>query len=440
MSSFSLRRGALGLLVGLAAGACVLLGWAGLVHASPSRGGRSAGPWVATWTAAQHAPSSDLFTLIGEPTNPGVGGFNNQTVRNIAFTSTGGRVLRVHLSDVFGTKPLVIGTATIGVELSGAQLVPGTVRNLTFNGRSSVTIAAGADATSDPVRLAVRPREDLAVSLYLPTATGPTTYHFFSQQTNYVASGDQAAAETADSYAALPSTPAAGSSWYYLSGIDVRSSRSSSGAVVAFGDSITDGFQSQTNANDRWPNLLDKRLVAAAGDRAPSVVDEGIGGNRVLTDSPCFGQSALHRFDRDALSVTGAKDVILLEGINDIEHSYNTGPCFTEPRVTAAEIEQGDKSLIAAAHAHGLKIFGATLTPVNFPSSDPREQVREQLNEWIRTSGAFDGVFDFDKAVRDPRDPLYFNPSYDSGDHLHPNDAGYQAMANAINLAELLHH
>ena len=153
--------------------------------------------------------------------------------------------------------------------------------------------------------------------------------------------------------------------------------------VVAFGDSITDGYQSQVNANDRWPNLLDKRLVASAGDRAPSVVDEGIGGNRVLTDSPCFGQSALHRFDRDALSVPGVRDVILLEGITDIEHSYNTGPCFTEPRVTAADIEQGDKQLIAAAHARGLKIFGVTLTPVNFPASDPREQVREQLNNGV---------------------------------------------------------
>jgi lysophospholipase L1-like esterase len=137
--------------------------------------------------------------------------------------------------------------------------------------------------------------------------------------------------------------------------------------------------------------------------------------------------------------VPGVKDVILLEGINDIEHSYNTGPCFTEPQVTAADIEQGDKQLIAEAHANGLKIFGATLTPVNFPASDPREQVREQLNNWIRTSGAFDGVFDFDKAVRDRRNPLYFNPSDDSGDHLHPNDAGYQAMANVIRLSDLLH-
>ena len=439
MRNFRLRRGALRLAVGLGAGLFALCGGAGIGNAAPKKPRRTSGDWVATWTAAQHAPSNDLFTLIGEPTNPGVSGFNNQTVRNVAFTSSGGRVLRVHLSNAFGTRPVTIGRATVAVELSGAQLVPGTVRNLLFGGQASVTIPAGGDIVSDPVNLAVRPLEDLAVSTYLPTATGPTTYHFFSQQTNYVASGDLTGSEAPDSYTALPSTSSAGSSWYYLSGIDVRSSRSSSGAVVAFGDSITDGFQSQVNANDRWPNLLDKRLIAAAGERAPSVVDEGIGGNRVLTDSSCFGQSALHRFDRDALSVPGVKDVIVLEGINDIEHSYNTGPCFTEPQVTAAEIEQGDQQLIAEAHAHGLKIFGATLTPVNFPASDPREQVREQLNNWIRTSGAFDGVFDFDKAVRDGRDPLYFNPSYDSGDHLHPNDAGYQAMANVIRLSDFLH-
>jgi lysophospholipase L1-like esterase len=439
MSSFSLRRRALRLVVGVGCGLFVLFGWAGVGNAAPRKARRTSGEWVATWTAAQHAPTNDLFTLIGEPTNPGVRGFNNQTVRNIAFTSSGGRVLRVHLSNAYGTQPVVIGRTTIAVELSGAQLVPGTLRNVSFNGNSSVTIPAGGDVVSDPVDLAVRPLEDLAVSLFLPTATGPTTYHFFSQQTNYVAPGDLTAVEAPDSYAALPSTTSAGSSWYYLSGIDVRSSRSSRGAVVAFGDSITDGFESQVNANDRWPNLLDKRLIHAVGERAPSVVDEGIGGNRVLTDSSCFGVSALHRFDRDALSVPGVKDVILLEGINDIEHSYNTGPCFTEPQVTAADIEQGDKRLIAEAHANGLKIFGATLTPVNFPASDPREQVREQLNNWIRTSGAFDGVFDFDKAVRDRRNPLYFNPSDDSGDHLHPNDAGYQAMANVIRLSDLLH-
>ena len=440
MSNYGSRYGAMRVMLALALAACGVLIASGVARAaSKKRAHRADQSWVATWTAAQHAPSNDLFTLIGEPTNPGVTGFNDQTVRNIAFTSIGGDVLRVHLSNRFGTQPVTIGHAAIGAELSGAQLVPGTNRALTFAGQASATIPVGGELTSDPVRLSVLPLENLAVSVFLPTATGPATYHFFSQQTNYVASGDATASDSDTGYAALPSTPSAGSSWYFLSGIDVRAQRRSAGAVVAFGDSITDGFASQVNANDRWPNLLDKRLTDAIGDRAPAVVDEGIGGNRVLTDSPCFGLSALHRFNTDALSVPGVKDVILLEGINDIEHSFNTGPCFTEPQITAKQIERGDKRLIARAHSHGLKIFGATLTPVNFPSSDPREQVREQLNQWIRTSGAFDGVFDFDKAVRDRRNPLFFNPSFDSGDHLHPNDAGYQAMANSIRLNKLLH-
>jgi lysophospholipase L1-like esterase len=429
MQSFCSRRG-----FGLALGVCALLVSTAFVGTTSTTAGVSGEAWVASWAAAEHAPSNDLFKLIGEPGNPGVKGFDNQTVRNIVFTSVGGRVLRVHLSNVFGKQPVVIGSATVGVELSGAQLVPGTVRPLTFEGRGSVTIPAGGQAISAPVGLEVRPLEDLAVSVYIPSATGPTTYHFFSQQTNYVASGNQAGEQGADAYAPLPSTTAAGSSWFYVSGVDVRSS---AGTVVAFGDSITDGFQSQVNANDRWPSLLAKRLVAAAGDRAPGVVDEGIGGNRVLHDSPCFGQSALKRFSRDVLSVPGVNDVILLEGINDIEHSAITGACFTEPPISAADIEHGDEQLIAAAHSRGLKIFGATLTPINAPASDPRERKREALNHWIRTSGAFDGVFDFDAAVRDPRVPLDFNPSYDSGDHLHPNDAGYQAMANAIDLALL---
>ncbi|MBV9801136.1 MAG: SGNH/GDSL hydrolase family protein, partial [Solirubrobacterales bacterium] len=219
------------------------------------------------------------------------------------------------------------------------------------------------------------------------------------------------------------------------------------GSVVAFGDSITDGAASQVGANDRWPNLLARRLDAARGDNAPSVVDEGIGGNRVLNDSPCFGVSALARFSRDVLSQTGVKDVILLEGINDIGFSQVTPAnapiafgCFTpNTNVSARQIEAGYEQLIAMAHAHGLKMFGGILTPFkgSFYWSPAAEAKREAVNNWIRTSGAFDGVIDFAKAVEDPYNPQYFNPAYNSGDNLHPNDAGYQAMANAIDLALL---
>jgi lysophospholipase L1-like esterase len=444
MCSFSLGRRALRLAFGLVVGACMLLVAAAPGSAKATRTAhRSSRHWVATWAAAVQEPSSVALSTFGEPTSLTVSGFDNQTVRNIVFTSVGGQVARVHLSNTFGTRPLVVGSATVGVELSAAQLVPGTIRSVTFNGQSSVTIPAGGEAVSDPVRLAVHPLEDLAISLYLPTATGPATNHFASQQTNYVASGDLTAQQAPASYSALASIPPGGSSWFYVSGVDVRPSRSAGHTVVAFGDSITDGWQSQIDANDRWPSLLAKRLVAALGDRAPGTVDEGIGGNRVLNDSPCFGQSALTRFGRDVLSVPNVRDVILLEGINDIGFSQqpNTGCSAPNTNVSAEQIINGYQQIIALAHAHGLKIFGGTLVPFKGAAywSPAAEVKRETVNNWILTSHAFDGVIDFAKATQDPYDPQYLDPTYNSGDNLHPNDAGYQAMANAINLTMLVH-
>ena len=211
--------------------------------------------------------------------------------------------------------------------------------------------------------------------------------------------------------------------------------------MVAFGDSITDGFQSQTGANARWPNYLAKRLDAAQGASAPAVADEGISGNRVLHNSVCFGVNALARYQRDVLSQPGVKDVIVLEGINDIGFSVtpNTGCSVPNTNVTAAQIEAGYQQMISMAHAAGLKIFGATLTPFKGAGywSPAGEAKREAVNNWIRTSHSFDGVIDFARAVQDRFNPLYMNPAYNSGDNLHPNDAGYEAMANAINLALL---
>ena len=441
MRRFSLRCGTLRL--GVMLGVCTLLASAASSSAmAKTRAGGSSAEWVATWAASVQAPSSVTLSTFAEPTSPALTGFNNQTVRDIVFTSVGGQALRIHLSNTFGRQPLVVGSATVGVELSGAQLVPGTIRYVTFGGHRSVTIPAGAQALSDPVKLAVHPLEDLAISLYLPSPTGPTTYHFVSQQTNYVASGDQAGEQGPASYSALASIPPGGSSWFYVSDVDVRRSQASAGTVVALGDSITDGWASQINANDRWPSLLAKRLVATLGDRAPGTVDEGIGGNRVLNESPCFGQSALTRFSRDVLSVPGVRDVILLEGINDIGFSQtpNTGCSVPNTSVSAGQIIDAYRQLIARAHAHGLKIFGGTLVPFRGASywSPAAEAKRETVNNWIRTSHAFDGVIDFAKATEDAYDPQYLNPAYNSGDNLHPNDAGYQAMANAINLAMLV--
>lgn len=408
--------------------AALLVGTGAAAAARPTASAAASAPrWDATWTASPQAPTTVISNLANA-------GFNNQTIRNIVFTSVGGNELRIRLSNTFGTAPLHVGRVTVGVELTAAQLVPGTVHPVTFGGRAAVTIPAGAEATSDPVSMAVASDEDLAVSLYVPVTTGAATYHLTAQQTNYVASGTH----TSDVSPAAFTTTAP--SWYFLDGLDVRNARAS-GAVVAFGDSITDGANSQVGANDRWPNYLFRRLQAALGASAPSVIDEGISGNRVLNDSPCFGVSALARFDRDVLSQTGVKDVIMLEGINDIGFSQtpNTGCSVPNTNVSAAQIEQGYEQLITMAHAHGLKIFGATLTPFRGAGywSPAAEAKREAVNNWIKTSHAFDGVIDFAKAVADPFNPQYINPAYNSGDNLHPNDAGYQAMANAVNLGLL---
>ncbi|GAC1399334.1 MAG: SGNH/GDSL hydrolase family protein [Chloroflexota bacterium] len=381
----------------------------------------------ATWTASPMAPTSFSPNLA-------VAGFNDQTVRNVIYTSIGGNELRVRLSNTFGTSPLHVGGVSVGIVLTGAQLVPGTTHTVTFGGHSSVTLPAGDEAISDPLSLTVAPLEDLAISLYLPMPTGPATYHSSAQQTNYVATGDHASDVSPAAYTTTAT------SWYFLDGVEVRNAHAP-GSVVAFGDSITDGYQSQIGANDRWPNFLARRLDAKLGSEAPSVVDEGIGGNRILNDSPCFGVNALARFKRDVLSQPGVRDVILLEGINDIGFSQlpNTG-CFSpNTNVSAAQIIEGYEQIIRLAHAHGLKIFGGTLTSFKGALywSPAAEVKREEVNHWIRTSGAFDGVIDFARALQDPFDPQYINPPYNTRDNLHPNDAGYEAMGNAINLALL---
>jgi lysophospholipase L1-like esterase len=396
--------------------------------ASLGHPGPAVGPgWVTTWAGSPQAPTP-LFP------NPGNAGFSNQTVRNIVFTSVAGNQIRVRLSNAFGKHAVTVGRASVGIPLTGAQLVPGTTHPVTFGGQASVTIPVGAEVVSDPVPLKVAPLEQLAVSLYLPVATGRATYHFTAQQTNYIASGDQASATAGTAYTTTAT------SWYFVDGV-LAHNTAASGTVVAFGDSITDGFQSQTGANARWPNYLAKRLDAAMGASAPAVADEGISGNRVLHNSACFGVNALARYQRDVLSQPGVKDVIVLEGINDIGFSAtpNTGCSVPNTNVTAAQIEAGYRQMITMAHAAGLKIFGATLTPFKGAGywTPAGEAKREAVNNWIRTSHAFDGVIDFAKAVQDRFNPLYINPAYNSGDNLHPNDAGYEAMANAINLARL---
>ena len=418
----ALRRGGFLIAVAvLAAGAVIALQPRQLAASATSSG------WVETWAAAPVKATRDLI-------NKAHAGFSDTTIRNIVFTSIGGSEIRIRLSNVFGTQPLDIGQASVGEVASGGAL-SGPPFPVMFNGRRSVLVPAGEEVLSDPVPMSVSPLEDIAVSLYLPGRTGPATYHTFAQQDTYLAPGDHAG-DISDA-----AFPARNTSWYYLDGVDVLAGYKRAGVVIAFGDSITDGVGSGAGANDRWPNFLARRLDSRYGNEAPAVLNEGAGGNRVLNNSACFGQSALNRFSRDVLDQPGVREVIVLEGINDIGYSEDANIGCEAPNtdVSAAQIIGGFRKLIAAAHAHGIRIFGCTLTPFGsawFWSAEGQAKW-QAINTWIRTSGAFDGVFDFARAVASPGNPDYLNPRDDSGDGLHPNDAGYAAMANAINLSRL---
>jgi lysophospholipase L1-like esterase len=391
------------------------------------------GHWVGTWSASAQPATPPSLAGTGDHSSAG---FDNQTVRNIVFTSVGGSQVQVRVSNVFSDQPLVAGRVDVAVEKSGARLEPNTTHILTFGGKRTITIPPDASAVSDPTAMTVPGLTDLAISIYLPDSTGPATYHALAQQTNYISGAGNFAGQA--SGAAFTTTS---QSWYYVDDVNVFAPGTAPSAVVALGDSITDGYASQVNANARWPNDLARRLLAADPSRPLSVVDEGISGNRVLNNSACFGNDALSRLDRDVVTQAGVKDVILLEGINDIGFSQTPDSGCTAPNtnVSAADIIAGYEQIIARAHAAGLKIFGATLTPFKGSGywSPAAERKREAVNNWIRTSGAFDGVIDFATATADPSNPKMFNPAFDSGDHLHPNDAGYQAMANAVDLAML---
>jgi lysophospholipase L1-like esterase len=343
----------------------------------------------------------------------------------------GGSPVRVHLVNTFGDQPLKIGQTSIAVQDQAAAILPETSRQLTFGGQPAVVIPAGAQVVSDPVNMQVDAARTLAISLYLAEPTGPVTWHATARQTLYVAAGNQAGESTGAEFEALPNTP----SWYLLGGVDVGTTSVDEAAIVTFGDSITDGTNSTQDANRRWPDFLARRLLARPGNTL-SVLDEGIGGNRVLTDAPTH-VNALARLDRDVLAQNGVKYVVLLEGINDIGQT-----CLGNANASTEDLIAGYRQIIAQVHLKGLKLFGATMTP--FQGATPTNPMyycaggdakRQALNTFIRTSGEFDGVIDFDIATRDPANPSMYLPAYDSGDHLHPNDAGYEAMANTIDLA-----
>ena len=354
---------------------------------------------VGTWAASADRTNATL---------------NNQTVRNIVRTNIGGSGLRISLSNVFGSQPVTFGRVTVGVQQSGATVVPGTNRQLTFSQRESITVPAGAEVLSDPLPGEVAAQQNLAVSVFVQGTTGTVTGHNLALQSSYVStSGDHAAEDAGTAFQTTVGN------WYWLDGVVVTEPKNVR-AVATLGDSITDGAGSSANTNSRWPDFLARRLLEKPKPQQLGVLNEGISGNKVLLDGA--GVSALARFDRDVLAQPGVETVILLEGINDI----NGG-------ASADQVIAGYRQLIARAHAEGTCIVGGTLTP-HERNSDQAEAARDAVNDFVRTSGEFDGIVDFDQATRDPSNPDRLLPAYDSGDSLHPSNAGYQAMGYAVNL------
>ncbi|MEV5769719.1 SGNH/GDSL hydrolase family protein [Streptomyces antimycoticus] len=391
------RRAALG-------GAAAALLAAAALHATPAEAAGSRHD-VVTWAA-----SADR---LGD-------GTPDRGYRMVVHTSVGGSDLRIRLSNAFGDRPLTLDSVYAGVQKSGAELKPGSNRRLTFGGGRSVTVPAGGTVLSDALPGGLPAATNLVVSLHTPDAAGPATGHGMAMQTSYTTQGDHTGEESATHW-----TETTGS-WFYLDAVTVRTS-AATGAVVALGDSITDGWQSTTDLNRRWPDYLARRLQKAASD-VRGVANEGISGNKVLADGA--GQSALNRLDRDVLSLPGVRTVFLFEGVNDIK--AHTG-------VTAADMIDGYRQIIARAHAAGKCVVGATVGPFKGWSEwdAAAERVRQDVNAFVRGSGEFDAVTDFDRVLRSPYDPERVLPFLDNGDHLHPNDKGMQAMADAIDLTAL---
>ena len=383
----------------------------------------SVGTWVGAWSAA---PAG------GEP-GTGTTGLAGRSVRNVIHTSVGGTSARVTFSNLYGRRPLTLTHATIAVAdtPNSAAARPGTMRRLTFDGAPTVVVPPGRQTVSDAVRLTVPRGGDLLVTTYSPTPSGPVTYHPRARQISYAARGDRTADPTATAY--TERTPY----WRYVTALDVMSNEAD-GTVVVFGDSLTDGLTATVGADRRWTDVLAERLrtAVAAGRDVPhySVVNEGISGNRVLSDGrgrPAGNPSGLNRFARDVLNRTDVKAVVIDLGVNDILHA-------PEP-TTAPQIVGGLRTLVARAHARGLKVVGATLMPFGGHHGDSaaREATRRAVNTEIRAGRVYDAYADFDAALRDPYAPHRLRPAYDSGDHLHPSDAGYRRMAETFDLALL---
>jgi lysophospholipase L1-like esterase len=396
--------------------------------------------WVATWaTSLEMAPTvPDRPVLPPDmkmPTPPGNGqprratpnipkDIENQTVRMVIHSSIGGKKLRIELSNAFGKSTVSIGNAHIAVRSTGSSIDSKSDHEVTFSGSQSVDIRPGYVIVSDPVDFDIKPMSDLAISLFVLKAEGTPTNHTLGLHTSYLSSGNTVAAESM-------SEPTTTTAYLWLRSIDVVAAPSDF-AIACLGDSITDGFKTTVDADQAWPTLLAKRLNEKKGGPRISVLNEGISGNQVLRDGA--GVSAIARLDRDVLSEPGVRWIVLLEGINDINlHGQITG----QGALTAEDLINGYKELIARAHMQNIKIMGATLTPDKgvWLAGPVGEATRQKVNQWIRTGGVFDAVVDFDAATRDKTDPALMLPTYDSNDHIHPNDPGNAAMANTFDLS-----
>jgi lysophospholipase L1-like esterase len=379
--------------------------------------------WIATWGASQQTP---------EPQNAlATDDLRDATVRQIFHLSAGGAEVRVHLSNAFGTQALHFTSVHIARPLSttSAAIDTATDKALAFAGSSEVTIPPNAEFVSDPIEFRVPALSDLTVTFHLDTPPSPETGHPGSRATSYYVRGDSVAA-------ANLTDPKHADHWYQVSEIDVLSAPGG-GAIVALGDSITDGHGATTNGNDRWTDVLAARLQASPGNRGIGVSNQGIGGNHLLTDG--LGPNALARFDRDVLAPSGVRWLIVFEGVNDLGGLARTGEVTpAEHAALVKRILAAYNQLIMRAHAHGLSVIGATITPYmgsDYYHPGPLSEAdRQAVNRWIRTAGQFDALIDFDKVVADPQHPDRILPVYDSGDHLHPSPAGYRIMGEAVPL------
>ena len=374
--------------------------------------------WVGTWATAPLAVDNKSGTS-------GSDAATGSTLRETVHVSLGGSTVRVILTNEFGKESLNIGGAQVALPAPDGAILPASVKPLTFSGSASITIPPGALVVSDAVTFPLKPLSDLSVSLYLPQQPlSVISLHPFADTTSYLAEGNVLSAEKLSAAKKIYS-------WNFLKGVDVEAGRDA-GSIVAFGDSITDGARSTRDANARWPDVLAARLAADRKTSHLGVLNEGIGGNRILHDNA--GPSALARFARDVIAQAGVKYVILLEAINDIGHAAD--PKKPYDIVSADDLIAGFSQMARRAHTHGIKVIGATLTPyVGAGYQSPAgEAMRQAVNQWIRTTKELDGVVDFDKVTAAPAHPGVFLPADDSGDHLHPNDAGYKAMGEAIDL------